>query len=359
MSLPILIITRNYPPKTGGLENYSYHLIREFEKAHTVFKLTLSRSSWHLIWFLPFCCLAGLSICRRHSIKYIHLCDGVLAPIGVMLKKMTGAQVTITIHGLDITFANPVYQALIPACVARLDRILCVSQTTREQCTSRKIPANKCVVIPNGIRPDDFHMVPETEKSRGMLFQRLRVSPGERRVLVTVGRLVRRKGVAWFVAHVMPSLSGDYLYLIVGDGPEKKSIQQAIETNSLGERVYLTGAVSDDIRNRILNAADIFVMPNIRIPSDVEGFGIAALEAGCLGLPVVASDIQGIRDAIMHGKTGYLVPEKDISAFIDKIQNMSLSKESIKALVSARFDWEKIATRYSEAIFSLPAVDGE
>ena len=352
MRQPILFITRNYPPKTGGLENYSYSLIREFEQTHTVFKVTSSLSNRHLLWFLPWCLIRGLFLVLRHSIRHIHLCDGVLAPVGLIVKWATGARVSISIHGLDMTYTNRIYQNVIPGCVGRLDRVFCVSRATRDECTKRGIPAEMSLVVPNGIHPDEFVRLPDTEKLREAASSRLGRSLGSRKVLVTVGRLVPRKGVAWFVSHVMPGLNLEYFYLIVGEGPEKTAIQEAIKSHSLDERVGLTGAVSDDVRNMILNIADVFIMPNIRISSDPEGFGIVALEAGCFGLPVVASDIQGIKDAVIDGVTGYLVLERDAGAFREKIENMNLDRTAIRQEVGRRFDWHHIAARYADAIFS-------
>jgi len=81
-----------------------------------------------------------------------------------------------------------------------------------------------------------------------------------------------------------------------------------------------------DFRDILMNAADAFIMPNISIPDDVEGFGISALEAGACGLPVIASNIQGIRDAILDGITGYLVGERDVAGYISKFTRWILNE---------------------------------
>ena len=134
MKPKILFISRNYPPKIGGLETYSYNLIKEFEKHHTVTKVVLARSSINLIWFLPYSLFLSLLLAWRHSIRHIHLCDALLAPIGMLLKFSLGAQVSVSIHGLDITYKNFFYQMLIPRCLSRLDKIISVSRATRDEC---------------------------------------------------------------------------------------------------------------------------------------------------------------------------------------------------------------------------------
>ena len=90
----------------GGLETYSYNLIKEFEKDYAVCKIVLRRSNLNLVWFLPFSLLKALLLDRKHSFNNIHLCDGLLAPLGVLLKRLTRANVSISIHGLDITYKN-------------------------------------------------------------------------------------------------------------------------------------------------------------------------------------------------------------------------------------------------------------
>ena len=142
-------------------------------------------------------------------------------------------------------------------------------------------------------------------------------------MLLSVGRLVERKGFSWFIQEVMPRLTPEFLYVIIGDGPERKRIQQILETTEQVHRVLLLGQITDEERNLSYQASDIFIMPNIRIEGDVEGFGIVILEAGSAGLPVIASDIQGISDAVIHGATGCLVAEKDVDGFVRAINDRS------------------------------------
>ena len=77
MKRKILFITRNYPPKVGGLETFSYNLIREFENHEITYKITLSKSIKHLVWFFPYAFLRALYLIQRYSIQSIHLCDGL------------------------------------------------------------------------------------------------------------------------------------------------------------------------------------------------------------------------------------------------------------------------------------------
>ena len=116
----------------------------------------------------------------------------------------------------------------------------------------------------------------------------------------------------------------------------------------------MLGRVSEKVRRLIYNAADIFIMPNITVEHDVEGFGIVVIEAGSCGLPVIASKMQGLKDAIIEGKTGYLVKEGDVAGFTEMIRNMNLKKEAVRSCVNAAFDWSVIYHRYQNIFLSSP-----
>lgn len=353
MKSRILFITRNYPPKVGGLETYSYNLIKEFQAHESAHKITLSKSIKHLIWFFPYSFFRAIYLIRKYSIQSVHLCDGLLAPLGVLLKHLTGVKVTVTIHGLDITYNNSFYQMFIPWCITKLDGVVCVSHLTRDECVRRIIPCPNCTVIPNGIRPDQLYLQQSKNELRRKLENLIGISLYNKKVLFTIGHLVKRKGVAWFVENVMPRLEGSCLYVVAGEGPERRTIQEIVDRYNLQDRVLLLGEVSDEERKLIYNTSDIFIMPNITVPGDVEGFGIVALEAGSCGLPVVASNIQGLRDAVINGKTGYLVEEGDVDGFVGRITDMNLDKAQIREIVNSTFDWAKIYKRYHDVFVKL------
>ena len=146
-------------------------------------------------------------------------------------------------------------------------------------------------------------------------------------------------------------MDSDYFYIVAGDGPEFDRIRQIVSKRKLENQVVMLGRVSDDTRKVLLNASDIFIMPNNTVDDDIEGFGIVILEAGSCGLPVVASNLQGIRDAITDGKNGYLVGEGDVDGFLNRIRSINLIKEDIRTFVNAKFNWENIYRNYRDVIF--------
>jgi len=351
MKSKILFISRSYPPRLGGLEAYCFNLIERFQKDFSVHKITLSKSKVHLLWFIPYSFFKALYLVQRFRIGAVHVCDGLMATVGLMLKLIASVKVTGTIHGLDITYNNRFYQWVIRRCVSRLDQVICVSRSTMQECGDRGIPAEKCLVIPNGISPGEAYVEKSKSELRPLLEKQLGHGLENKKLLVSVGRLVKRKGVLWFVENVMPRLDSEFFYIVAGNGPEYPAVCNAIKRLKLEDQILMTGRVTDETRNLLYNAADIFIMPNITVPGDVEGFGIVIIEAGSCGLPVVASDIQGIRDALIDGLTGYRVREGDAEGFLEKIRTMDLDRQTVRSAVVEYFDWDKIYRRYAAALF--------
>lgn len=348
----ILFVSRNYPPQIGGLETFSYSLIHQFQKHGQCYKIVLKKNRNHLIWFIPYLFVKALVWQKRYDIGNIHLCDAVLSPVGVLLGQITRARISITIHGLDITYPNLLYQKIIPWCISRLDKVVCVSKATRFACLDRDIPFEKCLVIPNGVDQLKTVARESRENCRRLISKQIGIDLIKRKLLLTVGRLVERKGIAWFVEEVMPKLDNSFVYIVAGDGPEGGRIERIIKENRLEYSVILMGRVSDETRNRLFHSADIFVMPNITVRDDIEGFGIVAIEAGSCGLPVVASNLQGIRDAVLDGKTGYLVEEKNVNGFAGQIAKMDLKRNDVRLSTSV-FYWENIYDSYRETLSGL------
>ena len=179
---------------------------------------------------LPYLFLKALAILIFGKVDVIYLQDGLLAPFGWPLK-IFKKPVVITIHGLDITYKNKLYQLCVPRYIRRLHRVICISNATKQQCMERGIPEEKIMVIPHGVS-DEFYLHlnrSERKKLRKELSAKLRASLNlsDKKLLLSVGRLVERKGFHWFVEDVMPKINEyneDCIYLIAGEGIYKAKI---------------------------------------------------------------------------------------------------------------------------------------
>ncbi len=116
---------------------------------------------------------------------------------------------------------------------------------------------------------------------------------------------------------------------------------------------------SDDMVNDCYINADVFVMPNIRVENDMEGFGLVAIEASLAGNMVIASDVDGIASAVIDGKNGYLVESKDGEAFLKKINQVLQEKNDLETrkktakFTAQHFDWSIVTKRYENALKEL------
>ena len=158
----------------------------------------------------------------------------------------------------------------------------------------------------------------------------------------------------------MPQLPPHVHYWLGGDGPEAGAIQAAIGANGLQDRVRLLGRLGDGQLKELYQGADLFVMPNIPVEGDMEGFGIVMLEAAINGLPTVAARLEGIREVITDGANGYFVESGDVEGYVrrilaldaDRAQLASLSSSS-REHVARTFGWDAVASHYVDALQSL------
>lgn len=286
----------------------------------------------------------------------IHTGDALLSPLTLFFKKTFKKPVTVTVFGLDVLWGFRPYRKLIRESLNRLDRIVCISRETRTQSINLGVDDAKIRVVPVGVRPGKFQKLSDRNRVRALVSKMYDIPLEGGRIILSVGRLVKRKGFQWFVEEVLPEVLNereDARYLMVGSGPLRRAIQSAISRNGLEMKAFILGRVEDDQLGLIYNSADIFVMPNIPVPGDIEGFGIVALEAASCGIPVVASDLQGIKDAVQEGMSGFLLPPHDVHAFsrtIVKLLDDSRLRREIgeraRGFAVEHFSWDKIASEY-------------
>ncbi len=355
----ILFITRKYPPVVGGMQKQSFELTKSIQKLYESYIISWGKSQIFLPWFFLSAFTKSCWIIITKNVELIHLGDAFLSPLGYILGVIFGIPVVTTAHGLDVVFKFKPYQMLIPRFIKHLDKIICVSEQTRQQVLMRGIQRWKTTVIPNGItiQNNQSKLLNNSHSdTRGYVEKMINQDLIGKTILLTVGRLVKRKGVNYFIRKVLPgilAIENEVFYFVAGDGFERNNIKHSIEELNLGNHVFLFGQTDKDLLDSLYSIADIFVMPNIPVEGDFEGFGIVALEAGLAGLPVVASDLEGIKDAVTHGENGYLIDSKDAKKFISTIINLirdpSYNKElgnMASQFVISRYSWDRIGEQY-------------
>jgi glycosyltransferase involved in cell wall biosynthesis len=133
---------------------------------------------------------------------------------------------------------------------------------------------------------------------------------GDRPVILTVGRLQKRKGHDQLIL-ALPKIRQaipDVLYSIVGEGEERSSLESLVAREGLGDHVQFVGHPNDEELVRCYQQCDLFVLPNRQVAKDIEGFGMVLLEAQACGKPVVAGASGGTAETMRIPETGHVVP---------------------------------------------------
>lgn len=207
-------------------------------------------------------------------------------------------------------------------------------------------------VIPNGIDPSRFPLPAHPEAVKTLRGKGGPLPPGAL-LLCSVGRHVARKGFDWFVDQVMPRLPPNVHYWIAGDGPKTPDIRAAIERHGLSGRVKLLGRIGDRELVALYASSHLFIMPNVIVPGDMEGFGVVMLEAGLCGLPSLASSLEGIRDVITEGLNGHLLPAEKPEAYVEAVARYDEDRAGLERIASGtrafilrQFTWPAVAGRF-------------
>lgn len=161
-------------------------------------------------------------------------------------------------------------------------------------------------VIHNGVDTEHFHPVARDGDYAGV--------PALARVILSVGRLVGWKGLH-VIIDALASLPGDVHYLALGEGSERDVLQARAVERGVADRVHFAGRIPHGELPRWLARGDVFVQPSI----GEEAFGISVVEAMACGLPVLASDNGGMKEIVVTGETGRLLPAGNVDAWRDAI----------------------------------------
>lgn len=391
--MEILFVSHKYPPATGGMERQSFELINGLKRNAQVHALVYEGGESRIRFFLKLNERIN-RLCKEHpGISIIHFNDALIASISLTHRGYGHLKRTMTVHGLDIVFPSAFYKRIILPRFNGFDLIIAVSQATRNACIERKIRKDKVIVIQNGVDTGG-----KTKASRevidNLLLERYQLDARDKRILVAMGRPVIRKGFSWFIRNVMPALHKDFILLLIGpvcnDTDDDRvwrllpgflrkrlelflgypsdavHIRSSLKDATVSPRVKHLGKLSLPDLTDIISVADAYVMPNIAVEGDMEGFGLVCLEAAMCGTRVFASGLEGITDAIHHGKNGFLIPSAHASEWIETLNGLrtdnskfSLSSEDIIGFTRQTFSWQRMTERYLEAFRKLEHERGD
>lgn len=377
--IEILFVSHKYPPKIGGMEKQSFELINSaalYLKVHT---LVYDNNESILTFFFHLNRRIISKIKANPSIKVIHFNDGLAAAAASFHKGYPHLKRAVTLHGLDIVFPLRYFQRRIIPRFNSFDQIFAVSQATADAAVLRGIKPSKVTVIPNGVDP--IHLCAPAKSTQ------YEDNKKDIPYFITLGRPVKRKGFSWLMKHVIPVIEGDFKLLMVGPFDQNPSWKESLlhflpkKLNTLitlflgfptdqnemrqllktyPDKIQHLGKVSFDQLSILLANAHAFLMPNIEVIGDMEGFGLVCLEASTAGTLVVAAELEGITSAVKHNRNGLLLASQNHAAWIEQLQAILNTPDHYKKLsvefkhhTLAHYSWDIMARSYCQAFVDL------
>ena len=365
-------MTQDYPPDRGGIARVYGELCDRMQRVHVstvavadrrgegtarVFRTPFPFRGAHR----PVNILRWTSWARQfvkdNGIVLVHA--GNIRPTGyvaAMLRRQLGIPYIVYVHGKDLLKerrkgANRwMVRAGTREILGHAAAIIANSTATANLARGilrgldRAEAADRVRVVHPGAEPRRF-----TNAGRAAL----REGPVAAPVLLSVARLVMRKGIDT-VIEALPAILAAHpatTYVVVGTGPDLARLQQLAHTVGVESSVRFVGDVSDDDLPGVYATADVFLLPTREIPAEdeIEGFGIAYVEASASGVPCIAADVGGVADAVVDGVSGLLVPptssavaEATLRLLGDDVLRAQLGRDG-RALVERDLNWDRAA----------------
>lgn len=371
----ILCITNDFGPRAGGIETFVMGLIERAPKGSIIvytsaqgdttsydqgwlrdFGVEVIRDNSKILLPSPWVARRVKKVIARYSIKQVFF--GAAAPLGVMargLRKKGVVNIVALTHGHEVWWAKlwP-FSSAISFIARNVDHLTYLGEFTKNEISKALSPKEKMklIKIAPGINTDHFAPIPSSAQLRKDL------GLADKKVIVSVGRLVHRKGQDILIQS-MPEVLAKHPnahILMVGEGPYRKELTKMVSELNLIDAVTFIGRIQYKELPRYICAGDIFVMPSrSRLAGlEVEGLGIVYLEASSCGLPVIAGRSGGAPDAVEEGVTGFSVdgtsaPEVSkaiIKMFDDPVKAKEMGQAGRRWIIE-KWRWEIWSTEFN------------
>ena len=354
----VLLVTNDLGPRAGGIETFVLGLIEGLPKDSLIiytssqkgdkafdaqllekFGAVVIRDRAKMLLPTPRITRKAVKILKQQQIKNVWF--GAAAPLALMAEKLRSAgasNIVALTHGHEVWWAKiPILKSLLKKIIKDVDHLGYLGDFTKGEIAKISNQPQKFIQIAPGI--DTQHFAPKI--ARGDLIEKYRLDG--RRVIVSVGRLVHRKGQDELVK-AMPKILEqfpDAILLFVGEGPIKQMLFNSAKQLGVLPKVVFAGRVSHHDLPDYICLGEIFAMPvRSRFSGlEVEGLGIVYLEASACGLPVIVGNSGGAVDAVLDKKTGLLVDGTKSDQIADAICELLANPERAKQMGAAGRDW--------------------
>ncbi|MCX7880750.1 MAG: N-acetyl-alpha-D-glucosaminyl L-malate synthase BshA [Ignavibacteria bacterium] len=278
-----------------------------------------------------------------------HAISGIVAKDLLFHCNKTNVKVVTTLHGTDVTLVGnqPNLRKIVTYSLNKSDKITCVSNFLKRTTIDVFSPAKPIEMIHNFIDTNIF-------KRRNLPNLRKHFANEDQKIIIHISnfRPVKRTEDVIKVFNLIQK-EIDSILLLVGDGPSMPNIENLIHDFKLEKKVFCLGEQNGVVD--LLSISDLFILT-----SEIESFGLAALEALSCEVPVVCYNVGGLPEIIDDGQDGFLIPFGNIDSFVDKtlllLRNDNLRKElgfNGRKKVVEKFDKDIIVPKYLNLYFDL------
>lgn len=364
----ILIISSEFPPNVGGIGNHAFHIARYLSKEnYTVsvvadvidvtpadleaFKKNISFNFYPVkrYGFVPYTYALRILKAVAHAQKTdVIICSGKFSLwlIRIIKRFYPGKKCVAVVHGTELQLPQQKAKELTEKSLKLFDIIIAVSHFTKNLLPDSIKNHSKVFVIPNGIDVDEFEQYHQSKT----------IQQNDALQLITIGSQSERKGQE-NVIRAMPEILHFFSkahYHVVGKPVIQQHLTSIVNKLGIEKKISFCGAVSREKLLQLLQEAHIKLMlSNNANDGDVEGFGIAVLEANALGVPAIGSKDSGLADAIANYRTGILVNPKNTeevtNAVKEIVRNYNAYSENARQWAQEH-DWNILIKEYIRLI---------
>lgn len=274
-----------------------------------------------------------------------------LLPLTFIIAKILSKKIIALTHGNDYLTAPPLY--LKTPYLANLEKLIVTSKRNKFLVKElHNLQEDYIKIIHLGLILDEYKI----NYSKNELRNKYNI-PQDDFIIISVGRHDSRKRFDLVIKAISQILSEDpninLKYYLIGYGEKTNQLKSLTRKLNLEKTIVFLTNCNDQKRNEYYKLSDIFIMPSITKKKSIEGFGIVYLEANYFKLPVIGGKSGGVLDAIIEGKTGFIIDPNDLDLLISRIKYLYKNREIRENMgiyghkrVVNKFNWQKIRKDY-------------